>query len=220
MHKLKTEMHCHTLESSVKCGKVSAKDIVDAYVEAGYKTLVITDHFGSRHKSENGIEHDIKKLLKGYYAAKEAANGRINIIFGVELNFAENKNDYLVYGITEEFLNKNTNIYDIGIKEFSEIAHENGLLIYQAHPFRNRMTITSPDFLDGIEIFNAHPRHDSRNSFAKLWAETYNLRTIGGSDAHQVPDLARGGILTSFEIKTSEDLLNVLRENNYKIITL
>jgi len=218
MYKFKTETHCHTLESS-KCGKVSAKDIVKAYIDSGYSTLIITDHFGARHKSDNGIKHDVNILLKGYETAREAANGKINVIFGAEINFFENKNDYLVYGITEDFLLNNPDIYTIGIKEFSTIAHENGLLIYQAHPFRNRMTITSPVFLDGIEVFNAHPRHDSRNFFAKSWADFYNLPGICGSDAHQPQDIAKGGIMTKNEIKTSNDLINVLKENNYKLIT-
>ncbi|MBE7039665.1 MAG: PHP domain-containing protein [Ruminococcaceae bacterium] len=219
MYKFKTEMHCHTLESS-KCGKIQAKDIVEAYIDEGYNTLVITDHFGSRHKSDEGINHDIHRLINGCNAAKEASNGRINIIFGVEINFSENKNDYLVYGLTEDFLLNNPDIYNLGIKEFSDIAHENGLLIYQAHPFRNNMTITSPLLLDGIEVFNAHPRHDSRNSISKNWAEIYNLREISGSDVHQPQDIARGGIMTTNEIKTTDDLLKVLIENDYKLITV
>ena len=83
-----------------------------------HNTLVITDHFGSRHKSDEGIKHDIHRLINGCNAAKEAANGRINIIFGVEINFSENKNDYLVYGLTEDFLLNNPDIYNLGIKEF------------------------------------------------------------------------------------------------------
>ena len=82
------------------------------------------------------------------------------------------------------------------------------------------MTITSPLLLDGIEVFNAHPRHDSRNSISKNWAEIYNMREISGSDVHQPQDIARGGIMTRNEIKTTDDLLKVLIENDYKLITV
>lgn len=35
------------------------------------------------------------------------------------------------------------------------------MLFYQAHPFRNSMKITNPELLDGIEVYNGHPGHDS-----------------------------------------------------------
>jgi len=220
MLQFKTELHCHTQESSVKCGKIPAKDIVNSYIDAGYSTLVITDHYGAKHKSSNGISYDINKFLEGYNAAKDAANGSINIILGMEINLSENHNDYLIYGITEDFIKIKPEMYYMGIEEFSNHIHENGLLIYQAHPFRNRMSITSPPFLDGIESFNAHPRHDSRNSIAKSWADLHKMNTISGSDAHQLPDLCRSGITTEEEIKTNDDLLKILNNNEYKLITL
>lgn len=219
MFKFKTEMHCHTAESS-NCGKIPAKDIVDAYIKAGYDTLIITDHFGAKCSSADGIQKDVDKLLLGYNEAKKAADGRINLLFAIELNFHENANDYLVYGITEDFLRKTPDIYNLGIEKFSGIAQQNGFLVYQAHPFRNKMTVTYPGFIYGIESFNAHPRHDSRNSIAKAWAELYNLKTISGSDCHQIPDIARSGILTEKEIKTIDDLLKVLKNDEYELITL
>jgi len=219
MYKFKTEMHCHTQESSVSCGKIYAKDVVEAYINAGYSTLTITDHFGAKEDTGDN-EKNINTFLKGYNEAKEAANGRINVILGMEINLTANRNDYLIYGITEDFLRKNPEIFKLGIEELSNFVRENGLLIYQAHPFRNHMTVVYPPFLDGIEVFNAHPRHDSRNSIAKAWAELYDMRTISGSDAHQPPDLARGGIMTEKEIKDIQDLLIVLRNNSYELITV
>ena len=138
----------------------------------------------------------------------------------MEINLIENQNDYLVYGMTENFIRKNPDIYKLGIEEFSNFLHENNLLIYQAHPFRNWMSVIHPPFLDGIEAFNAHPRHDSRNSISKAWAELYDMRTISGSDAHQPPDLARGGIMTETEITNSAELLDTLKSNNYELIIL
>ena len=219
MSQFKTELHCHTQESSVKCGKIPAADIVDAYINAGYSTLVITDHYGAKHRTENGIKYDIDKFLEGFYSATNAAQGRINIILGMEINLSENHNDYLIYGMTKDFIKINPEMYNMEIKELSNHIHENGLLIYQAHPFRNYMSIIPPSYLDGIEAFNAHPRHDSRNSIAKAWAELYNLNTISGSDAHRIPDLCQSGIITEKEIKTSSDLLDILKNNEYQLIT-
>ena len=216
--KFKTEMHCHTQESSLRCGKIPTKDVVEAYINADYSTLVLTNHFGAKHETDKGNNHDIEIFLKSYEIAKDAAKGRINIILGMEINLSENKNDYLIYGITEDFIYKNPHMYKLRIEDFSAFIHENGLLIYQAHPFRNHMTVVYPAFLDGIEVYNAHPRHDSRNSISKAWAELYDIKTISGSDTHQPPDLARGGILTETEITNSDELLDVLKNNNYELI--
>ena len=220
MYKYKTEMHCHTQESSVRCGKIPAKEVVNAYIDAGYNTLIITDHFGGKHVSDKGAEYDLNKFFEGFNLAKKDAGNRINIILGMEINLSENANDYLIYGLTEDFIRENHEMYKMGIEKFCQFAHENGLLVYQAHPFRNWMSVIYPSFLDGIESFNAHPRHDSRNSIAGAWAELYNMRTISGSDAHQIPDLARGGIMTPTEIKNSQDLLTVLNSCDYNLITV
>ena len=81
----------------------------------------------------------------------------------MELRNIYNMNDYLVFGVTEEFLlkynNTDTNFLEMPIGEFSKIAHENGLLLFQAHPFRNHMTITDHNLLDGIEVYNGCVRH-------------------------------------------------------------
>lgn len=219
MYSYKTETHCHTLQSS-RCGKISAEDIVHSYITSGYSTLVITDHYGKKHASENGSEYDINHFLEGFYTAKKAASGKINVILGMEINLSENANDYLVYGDIEGFLLKNPEMYKLSLPDFCDLAHENGLLVYQAHPFRNRITVTDPTPLDGIEVFNAHPRHDSRNNIAKAWAELFGKPMISGSDTHQLLDMARSGILTKMEITNADELKAVLLNNDYKLITL
>ncbi len=219
LYKYKTEMHCHTAQSSLKCGKMNAEDVVETYINAGYSTLLITDHYGGVHLSEKGAEYDICTFLEGYNTAK-AVSDEINIILGMEINLYANKNDYLIYGITEEIIRKNPEIYKYNISELCDFAHKNGLLVYQAHPFRNNLCIVPPGICDGIEVFNSHPRHDSRNDIALAWAQKYNLNTISGSDAHKPEDMAISGIRTKYEIKTSDDLLNTLKSCDYKLITL
>ena len=65
--------------------------------------------------------------------------------------------------------------------------------MFQAHPFRNG-TAVEPDLLDGIEVQNGNPRHDSRNDLAEAYAATHGLLAVGGSDAHRSEDIGRGGI--------------------------
>lgn len=216
----KTELHCHTNAVS-KCAGVPLDEMVEKYISLGYTTLVITDHFSPstfEDMEDLSWEEKCNHFVSGYKKAKKIANGRINVILGMEFRNVYSSNDYLVYGVTEEFLKKynlsdDNNFILMELSDFVRIIHENNMLIYQAHPFRNSMQIVNPQKLDGIEIANCHRRHDSRNDIAKMWAQKFNLMVCGGSDCHQRGDEARGGMITDFEIKTNDDLLTALKGN-------
>lgn len=227
MAKYKTELHTHTSETS-NCGHTSAADLVEAYIKEGYSTVVISDHLSTHtyYKYDyNNMSWDekIDVFVKGYKAALEASKGRINVLFGMEMRFDEDLtehdlNDYLVFGVTEEFLRSNGDLINMRIETFSELAHKNGLLVYQAHPFRKDMKRVNPALLDGAEIYNGCPRHNSYNDLAEQWAKENGLKGTSGSDFHELEDVAHGGIITDTEIKTNDDLLEILRSNNYEII--
>ena len=218
-----TELHAHTAETS-RCGEDSAAQLVQNYVKQGYSTLVVTDHFshrtfdpffGATHREKVDI------LLSGYRAAKQAAKGTgLHVLLGMELRFTApgNINDYLVYGVTEDFLYRSEELLDMRLKSFMPLAHKNGMLVYQAHPFRDGIRIVDPALLDGFEIYNACVRHDSRNAIAKIWAEKHKKPGISGSDYHKTEDTARGGIETDTEIRTNGELLAVLRAGEYRLI--
>lgn len=220
--KYKTELHAHTSEVS-RCAHICGEELVDIYEKAGYSTVVITDHMSKRTfpvvKKRKWNEY-VDDYLIGYNAALKAAQGRLNIILGMEISFYENDNDYLVYGVDEKFLRRHPNMMEMGIRKFSEVAKRSGLIVVQAHPFRDHMTVIKPGIVEGIEIFNAHPGHDSRNDIARMWAEKYGYKIrTSGSDFHEVQHGARGGIITDFEVKTTDDLLKVLRSDFERIIT-
>lgn len=210
------ELHCHTSEVSV-CARVAAKDVVEHYIKAGYSGIVITDHF-NRCTFQNQPEDMAEYYLAGYRAAKAAAGDRLTVILGMELTFFENANDYLVYGMTEEFVKKHLNIREMGLERFSALAHENGMAIFQAHPFRNQMTVMNPALLDGVEVHNGNPRHDSRNDIARMWAEKFDKRMSSGSDYHQAEDIARGGIVTQEPVYDAAALVDVLMSGKAELI--
>ncbi len=223
----KTETHCHTAEVS-RCAGLDAKTQIEAYIKEGYSTVVITDHFSPDTfavlPQAATREQKVNHFLKGYKAAKEAADGRIEVLLGMELRNVHNWNDYLVFGVTEEFLlkynNDETNLLDMPIQEFSQIAHENGLLLFQAHPFRNNMTVTDHNILDGIEVYNGHARHASRNDISDMWADKYNLLKSSGSDAHQLGDWGRGGFVTDEKITNNKQLVEIMKKQPQLIKTL
>ncbi len=224
--KFKTELHAHSAPVSA-CGKAEPEEIVREYLARGYSTVVLTNHlsrFTYKNKrmgdlSELPWEEKIDYYMSGYHALKEAAGDKLNILFGCELRSNIDENDYLIYGITEEFLRSVPDLYDIKIKELSPMVREAGFLFLQAHPFRNNMCVTEPSLLDGIEIFNGNYDHDSRNDIARLWAEKFNLIATSGSDYHLTREHAfDGGILTDEPITSNEQLLRILRSGNFELI--
>ena len=211
------DTHVHTSESS-PCGKVCANDVIANYINSEYHGIVITDHFSKIVMDSYGVDtwkEKVDRYLLGYRTAKTAAQkNALTVILGMELRFCDHPNDYLVYGITEEFLYSHPDLFSMTLLQFYELANQNDLIVYQAHPFRRGITPASPEFLDGMEVYNAHPRHDSKNDKALAYAVKYGLRQLSGSDAHQPPDFARGGVYFSTSPKDSIEFMQLLRNND------
>ncbi len=216
----KTELHCHSNDISF-CAKVDTKTIIDKFVSAGYSTLVLANHFIEHMVEPHGChswDEWIDKYLWAYEKLKKEGEGKINILLGMELRFNNNNNDYLVFGISEKFLRDNPDFYKLDIWKFHDLAKENGLIVVQAHPFRDGMTVTHPHAVDGVEVFNGHGGHDSRNDIADAWADKFGLIKTSGTDFHYDYAPANAGIITDFEIKDMDTLVETLKSGNYKLI--
>ena len=114
----KTELHCHSKDIS-ECARVSTEEIINKYCEAGYTTLVLSNHFSSgtmRFVGADTWDKWIDSFVEGYNKLKRDAEGKLNILLGLELRFNENCNDYLVYGASEEFLRSIPNASRVGVR--------------------------------------------------------------------------------------------------------
>lgn len=208
------DMHVHTSEVS-PCGKVSSSDLVHMYKKAGYQGVVITDHYYEAYFESlkcSTWEEKVHKYLEGYRKASgEGRKAGLDVILGIELRFQGSINDYLVYGVDEDFLLKNKELYTLDLCSFKELIKDKDILIYQAHPYRFDGMPASPALLDGIEVYNGNPRHESRNSKAFDFARENNLKMISGSDFHNPEDLALGGIMIPERLKDQKQLVNFLK---------
>lgn len=221
------DTHVHTRETSC-CGKIRGLEVARAYQKAGYHGVVITDHYCRdyfRRFHRISWEEKIERFLSGYRAAKEeGVRVGLIVLLGIELRFDGSNNDYLVYGIDEEFLKKYPELYSLGLKEFRglvkrlETEGKGKVLIYQAHPFRLGLSPADPLLLDGVEVFNGNPRQQSRNELAYKYAKERGLKMISGSDFHRSDDLGRGGIMIPKNAETMEEFIQLLEEE--KIIRL
>jgi predicted metal-dependent phosphoesterase TrpH len=217
------DTHVHTSEVS-PCGQIRAEETVRLYVEAGFYGICITDHY--YRKSFDtwkylSWDETIERYLEGYHKAKKAGekNG-LDVLLGAEVMFDGSPNEYLLYGITEDFLCRYPRLYEYAVRDFRKIATENGILIFQAHPFRNKLTRENPAYLDGVEIVNGNLRHDSHNELAVAYAQTNGLAPLGGSDCHKIEDVGKSGIITAERIENSQILKKVLLSHRYEVIPL
>lgn len=223
LEKYKIELHAHSSESS-RCGSIKASELVKKYKEAGYSALVLTDHYYSQffdEISDLSWENQLEKYLKGYRRARRAAD-RIDfkIFLGIEIKFDNDLNEYLIYGLKEDFLLNNPNLHHLSLEEFKILIErqEEDILIFQAHPYRSGMAPADTKILDGLEVYNGNPRHNSQNEKAFSYAENHELKMISGSDFHEYEDLALGGIVSEKLPFTTSELCNILKNGNYNLI--
>ena len=218
------EMHAHTAEVS-RCGRVPAADVVRRYIEAGYSGIVITDHFSRATfgKLEGcAWEEKIDFFLGGYRIACETATNEkpdFHVLLGLELRLdCDEDNDFLLYGADEAFLRRSEGILQMSFEQMAQYAHENGLLLVQAHPFRECMCIVDWNLLDGVEVYNGNPNHESNNPIADLWADRHHLLKTSGSDYHGDWSVHPGGIRTELPVENSAQLAQILREKQYTLV--
>ncbi len=216
----KYETHCHTKNTS-RCGKLDGKKIAELYKAAGYDGIVITDHYSPMtFDAPDFFNHKraMNHYLAGYRSAKEAADENFTVLLGMELRFNATVNDYLVYGVTEDFFYKTPSMLPFYVKRASKILHKSGCLFLQAHPFRPLIYRANPKYLDGVEVFNGKTSKEL-NDKALLWAKENNLDIqIGGSDCHSVKQLGTSGIITHEKISSNDDLLRILKNKEFEII--
>ena len=191
--------HTHTAETS-KCGHLPAAEVVDRYVRNGFSGLVVTDHLHPEYLSRIDKDHDWNKVMDHYLSGYHASRKRgdevgFQVILGAELRFPENDNDYLVYGIDEDWLRSNPYVCCMSAREFFQKFHDQVLIIH-AHPYRDGNTVVFEDAVHGTEIINGNPRHDNHNDLALDLARRHpDFFRLAGSDTHQAGDEARAGVI-------------------------
>ena len=217
------ETHTHSCEVS-KCGQMPAAEVVRFYAEAGYSGLVLTDHL-SRHTFSHmeGADWDekIDHFLTGYSAAlsESAKHPGFTVLLGAEVRLdGDTDNDYLLYGVSEAFLRNAPGLLQMSFAEMADYVHAQGLLLVQAHPFREDMTIADWRLLDGVEVFNGNPSHESNNAIANAWAERHHLLKTSGSDFHGEWGKSSGGIVTHAPVADNAQWLALLQSGAYSVL--
>lgn len=222
--KFKYDIHIHTKEIS-PCGRLSIEEIIDKYIEKGYSGLVLTDHLRKgyfRKCKREDWKEKTKEFFYSYDRGIEYCKDKdFYIGLGMEISFNKDTNDFLVFGLEKEDYLENEWMIEMGLKDFYNKFKDKAIII-QAHPHRKKGSkLEDINYLHGIEIYNQNPRHNNNNDLTKaIYEENPNLIATGGSDVHQEEDLCRTGIYTNKKITSDEQLLNILRNKEFKIIEM
>ena len=200
------DLHIHTSESSL-CGRVSAREMVRAYREAGFHGVAITDHYAfffvERFKDMPWADV-VDLYMRGYEEAKaEAAGTDFRVYFGLEYRDRVTVDDYLIYGVDRQFLLDNPDLHDVTVRQAAERVHKYGGVILQAHPGRMTygMAMGSELFTGfGQKNMNAHMR--SGDVIPEIsW---YDRNSLIGGPAQltklQMCTLREGDVLDGIEI--------------------
>lgn len=233
----KLELHCHSQEVSA-CSHCPAPELIAHYKEAGYSGIVSVNHINRdtyRGREDWPWEKKAEHFIRGFEALKQAAAGQdLDVLLGCEINLTPVPllpdellaqgwmryfpNDYLVYGVTEDWIYQSGDMRYWTLKELSQRVREAGFLLVHAHPFRCDTVVRDPDLFDGYEVFNGNVHHNSHNEMADAWAEMYGKIKTSGSDFHNPEDHPSGGIVTRERIRDNDALLRVLRGGDYEVL--
>lgn len=221
----KYEMHCHTSPGSF-CAKASVEDNLRYYKSLGYDGVFITNHF---YNGDKVLDVDITypKNVERYfidYKNALALSKEIGIKVFLGIEFTHDFTDFLVYGLTEEFLFAHPEIGKMPIKERLTLFKENGALIIQAHPFRQSEWIpyirVLPKYIEGIEVINTSISEDE-NDMANVFADKFHFLKSAGSDNHAGKGRSNlAGLKFSEPLESEQDFIKKFRENKHTIFRL
>ncbi len=217
------ETHLHTAYVS-HCGWLGAQALIRMYAAGGYSAICVTDHYN--RDTFDYLETDLSapgsradEFLLGFRRLqREAERYGILVYEGAELRFDGSDNDYLLYGFHRSLIADPDPIMRGGLAKFSERCRADGALLIQAHPFREKCTPAPAEYIDGVEVQNTNPRHDSRDSLALSYAKKHHLLMTAGSDCHRPGDECRSGILSDTLPKDGFEFARLIRSGNYRLI--
>ena len=223
----KYQMHMHTTPCSL-CGRITPVELCEALLKNGYQGGVVTNHFyhgnSGIDRSENtSWEQFVSAYEENYLECKrEAEKHGLDIIFSIEESLVPGL-EVLCYGITPKILYDNPQLIKSDMNEWVRVMRENGVVIIQAHPFREADYIPNPgplpvDKIDGIEVHNCGHRPVMNEKAWKMAEEYPHLIRTSSADAHVPEMIPFGGIITSKRITNESELAALLRSRDYELI--
>lgn len=209
---LKIDTHVHSRGVSL-CSEVSCKEIIDQKKARGYDGVILMNHCQSWYYPVGQHTEYIERLLAEYKdGAAYAAERDFRFWLGIEVSLNEpHYADYLLFGVTEAFLRNTPCLYALTQRELFALCEKNGVLMVQAHPFREGHSPCAPKYMHGVEI-NCNFRDIGNVEKVESFAAENGLMITCGVDYHHVAQDYFGGMLASEACNSSADFVREMRE--------
>ena len=202
------DLHAHSSSVSVCC-KANLDAVFEKAKQVGLDGVVLTNHYVKNYAKDG----DFKSLARKYMEEWDKAQRRAEdigskVFFGIEVTMELYiKVHLLIYGVSEDFLEKHLTLFDMTQEEIYSTVKENGGVLVQAHPFRKNIDrLLDTKYLDGIEI-SCHPLYESTH-LDRLSEIAYRdglILTCGG-DYHADTHRPKCGMYLPDSIENSIDL--------------
>ncbi len=177
------ELHAHTSPAS-GCSQVKPEDVVTIFHNAGYDGIAVTNHFYPKPENESFLEIYRTDYLKAFETGERLG---MKVYLGAELRFPnQNDNDYLLFGFELSQLEEMYSYMTGTLENFVGKFKTDDMFLLQAHPFRDDMQLGFENCLDGVEVFNMHPHHNSRVAIAERYAREHGKIATAGTDYHHI----------------------------------
>ncbi len=214
MELIRIDPHVHSSGISL-CSRVTVQDIVDQKKKLGYDGVVLTNHCQPWYYPAPDHKLYVERVIEEFHRAKaygEKQNFRVYL--GLEVTIPLPYGDWLLYGITEEFLRQSLCLYLLTQKELFELCEQWGVLLIQAHPLRRGCVLGNPEYMHGVEL-NCTPNVGDLERWEeiKAFAREHNLLVTCGTDYHFPERSCRGGIYVPKSCQSAVEIAAYIRES-------
>lgn len=176
------DLHAHSSGIS-RCCRIDAEEVIRTAKGIGLDGIVLTNHYQKNYVTDGDYDAFAARYMREFEHARDfGAQLDFHVLFGIEVTAERYSGVHLlIYGAHESFLTKHPKIFDASQEEMYEIAHENGAVLIQAHPYRRQDRLLCPAYLDGVEI-SCHPLYEGTHldALTRVAEENGLILTCGG----------------------------------------
>lgn len=204
--------HVHSKAISL-CSIASVEEIIDFKKSHGYKAAVLVNHcqpwYYDKSEHKENMQKHIAEYLKG---KKYAESNGFKLFLGIEVTVTVPfYADFLLYGVTEEFLLNSPCLYALSQSELYELCRNSGVVLIQAHPFRAPITPAAPNVTDGYEINCQTNDLLNKDAVLDLAASTGKFVTAGTDYHGRKQDEYLGGMIVPGDINSATEFAEYLK---------
>ncbi len=210
---LKIDPHTHSKGIS-QCSVADYREIIDGRKRAGYDGIFLTNHCQPWYYPPAEHKQFIERVIEEFLRAKAYGEGQdFRVYLGIEITTVDpTYADWLLYGVTEEFLRATPCLYECPQERLFAFCEEAGVLMIQAHPYRGGGLPRNPKYMHGVEI-NCTAIDVPKAELVVAFAKENGLLVTCGTDYHGEEREVLGGIYVPKHCQTAQEVAKYLREN-------